>query len=90
MTSGRWPRPDTYARSMDTTKRVEVSLWTCLMAIRYGMGRRTAANEDAADLARQVWDDLDEHTKDQLRTDALRLDRDGFEREAWEWMYQRR
>lgn len=63
---------------------IVVSPWTVLMAVRYGMGRLTYANEDAAKLARQHWDTFDESAQRTVIADAERLT--GFTRTAWEWL----
>ena len=71
---------------MTADVRHSVSTWEALMAIRYGMGRMTAANEDAAALARRVWPSLDEHTRNGLRADRQRLWTGSIERQAWDWL----
>jgi hypothetical protein len=63
--------------------RVEVSLWTVLMAIRYGMGRMSYANQDAADLARQHWDLFPPDIKRQIKDDVRRH---VPESAAWGWV----
>lgn len=51
-------------------KKVEVDILVVVYAIRYGMGRMTYANDDAASLARRFWGDFDESTRQQIRSDA--------------------
>ena len=50
-------------------KQVEVSLWNCVMAIRYGMGRMTYAADDAVGLAERYWGEFDPETRKQLIDD---------------------
>lgn len=70
-------------------KRYEVDLWTILMAIRYGTGRMTYANEDASRLARRYWDDFSAQARDQIFHDADRIT-NRFDRQAWAWLLERR
>lgn len=69
------------------SKTYEVDQWTVIMAIRYGMGRMTYANEDAARLAKWVWPDLSEADKRVLRVDASHIT-DESVRRAWGWMLE--
>lgn len=66
-------------------ERVEVTLWTVVMAIRYGMGRMTYANGDASSLARQHWGRFPPFMRRMIRDDARNLP-EGLERMEWEWL----
>lgn len=57
------------------------------MAIRYGMGRNTYANEDAAQLARTIWDDLADTHKRTLVDDARRIT-NPLIAQPWRWLTQ--
>lgn len=61
--------------SDDVTKTAhfEVDEWTVLMAIRYGLGRLTYANADAASLAWEHWDRFSEATRQTITQDVLHL-----------------
>jgi hypothetical protein len=63
---------------------VKVPLWAVLWAIRYGLGRRTYANGDAAALAKEFWERFDVGIRTQIRDDAARLT--GLEAEEWRWL----
>ena len=69
------------------TKTYEVDLWTIIMAIRYGMGRQTYANDDASRLARRVWCDLDRQQRELMREDAERVVTE-LERLEWGWLLE--
>lgn len=69
------------------TASIPVTPWVIVMAIRYGMGRRTYANWDAASLAQQHWDSLTERDRHSIRLDASGLV--GLEAEPWAWLADR-
>lgn len=69
-------------------KMYEVDQWTVIMAIRYGTGRMTYANEDASRLARMVWPDLDDNQRRIVRSDADRIINES-DRQAWSWLLER-
>ena len=69
------------------SKTYEVDLWTIIMAIRYGMGRMTYANDDASRLAKRVWVDLDHQQRENIRKDAERIMNE-LDRRAWAWLLE--
>lgn len=75
----------------DSHRKVEVPLWAVLYAIRYGMGRLTYANSDAARLAKEHWEKFDESTQQQIRRDAKEMiSRDPmrmYARDEWAWLW---
>ena len=69
------------------SKTYDVDLWTIIMAIRYGMGRQTFANDDASRLAKRVWGDLDHQQRENIRKDAERIMNE-LDRRAWAWLLE--
>lgn len=65
-------------------EKVEVNLLTALYAIRYGMGRMTYANNDAAELAHRVWNRLPLTIRYQVFDEATRVK--GIEKPPWAWL----
>lgn len=63
---------------------IKVTPWELLMAVRYGMGRMTYANDDAARLARRYWRSFNASERYTIRRDAARVT--GAEAAAWAWL----
>jgi hypothetical protein len=74
--------------TMSMNEYVGVPLWVVVYAIRYGMGRKSYANEEASELAKEFWSDIPEFIQHQIVYDVERLDDD--EHSSWEWLTERK
>lgn len=67
-------------------ERVEVDMWTVLMACRYGMFRQTYAAQDAASLAHRFWEKFPPDIQDQIRRDATDPMMPRLNKTYWTWL----
>jgi hypothetical protein len=57
------------------------------MAVRYGMGRHTYANSDAAALCRRIWGLFTDQQQDQIRGDVASIFPQDSRVEPWQWVW---
>jgi hypothetical protein len=67
-------------------ERVEVDMWTVLMAIRYGMLRQTYAAQDAASLAHRFWEKFPPDIQLQIKRDVLAETFPATNWQYWTWL----